>query len=182
MTVQNVLRRPMWGFLAFLVALVALIASLVSLTGGQSDQPPIAFSQLAAKTGGNTKVVDRIAVDGGKSKTIFKNDDFKVVGKCVITGPGNFAAQYGVKALKKHSAIFSTNDGNETDFKFGPSDPLYHFTSYEPDAGVATFSAYDYYQEFWGESPGGRVLSGRVAAGVKVTSRTDCTYAGLFIG
>jgi hypothetical protein len=175
---RDFVARGSWGFIAFLVALGALVAALAALFGASDQGQRIAIDPLAAS--GGSKVVDRIELDAGDKKKLFANDDFKVTGECVENAPDDFTAEVSMKTLKNNAIIFSTYDGNETDFLFDKADGPYHFTGYEASGTDPLFYGYDYYQEFYAESPGGRVLIGRVSNGVHV-SGADCIFSGLFV-
>jgi hypothetical protein len=175
---SGLLRRPSWGFLAFLVALGALGMALIA-AARQSTTPRLRFDPLAATTSGE-QVVDRVSLSAGQQKTLFANQDFKVIAKCVNNGSGNFSAKYGVKTLKNGALVFSSENANYNDPVLNKSDGLYQFgDSYYASGTAPQFYAYDYYQEFLGESPGGRVLIGRVSSGVHLKG-ADCIYDGVF--
>ena len=174
--VQAFIGRSTWGFIAFLLALCALIASLIALSS-DGTAPRIGIDPVAASNG--AKTVDRIKVDAGEKQTIYSNDDFKVIGTCVENAADDFTAEVGVKTKKDGAIIFSTEDENYTDFLFDKSDGQYRFTTYEATGLDPYYNGLDYYQEFYAESPGGKVLIGRVTNGVHVKG-ADCVYSGLF--
>jgi hypothetical protein len=177
--VKNLVARPSWGFMAFLVALGTLLLALIALADDDRERPAITIDPLAASSG--TKVVDRIELDGGEKATIYANDDFATKGKCVENAEDDYTAEISVKTKKNNAIIFSTHDGNETDFLFDKGDPAYRYTGYEASGTDPLYYGYDYYQEFYAESSTGRVLIGRVSNGVHV-SGADCIFSGLFVG
>ena len=176
MSKEHIATRPSWSMVALMVIAAVAVAAIIvrtspSATGSTSDQ---------AATADKADAVDRVKLAIGETATLFRNDSFRVVASCVDAGAGTVTAEYGVRALVDNTLVFSTKIGNETDTRLDKADGLYHFADdYQPSSTTNLYYAYDYYQEFVGESPKGDLLIGRVNAGVHMRG-ADCIYNGLF--
>ncbi len=173
---DRVATRPSWSMVILLVIAVAATVAIIvrtspSATGSTSDR--VATANKAA-------AVDRVKLDVGETATLYKNDSFKVIARCIDEGGGTVTAEYVVRARTDNTLVFSTDAGNETDTRLDKADGLYQWTSYEPSSATKLYYGYDYYQEFVGESPRGDLLIGRVSAGVHMRG-ADCIYNGLFV-
>ncbi|HEY6566098.1 MAG TPA: hypothetical protein VI341_01155 [Actinomycetota bacterium] len=176
MSKEHVASRPSWSMVVLIViAAVATAAIIVrtspTATGSTADEVAAADK---------TTTPGRVKLAIGEQATLYKNDSFKVIAKCVDAGGGTITAEYGVKALVDNTLVFSTETGNTTDTRLDKADGLLHWSTYEPSSMTQLYYGYDYYQEFTGESPKGALLIGRVTAGVHMRG-ADCIYNGLFV-
>jgi hypothetical protein len=128
------------------------------------------------------RTAPRVEVAVGETATIYKDKNFKVSGECINNGAGNFTASPILEARRNNLAFHaSETDAEDTDFDEGDPPVALVSATYVASGTTPEFAARDYYQEFWGESPGGRPLDGRVAMGVHLGG-ADCTFSGIFTG
>lgn len=130
-------------------------------------------------SGGALHVKNGVDVERGKTKTLYKNADFKVTGRCVNNGMGDFEAETYLQARRSNLAYYAYDEGS--DLNFDPSDGKIDFTSYDATGTDPDFISEDQYTDFWAEGKGGQALNGRVASGVHLKG-ADCTFAGIFVG
>jgi hypothetical protein len=129
---------------------------------------------------GPVRLVRRMRVDAGDGVKLFASKDFKVTGRCVDNGAGDFTANTFLAAKRDDLSYFASDSG-DFDTDFDPGDPKVDFSSRDASGASANFSGYDYYQDFYAEGRGGGVLDGRVATGVHIKG-ADCTFSGIFVG
>ena len=136
-------------------------------TGPQSDQ--------------GFRVRNLMKVDRNKSKTLYKNRDFKVTAKCVDNGGGDLTADTTLRAKRKHLLAYAYSGNPDVDLDFSPADGPLDITSGDGSGTAPDFRSEDQYTDFYGKGKRGKVLNGRVASGVHVQG-SDCVFAGIFAG
>jgi hypothetical protein len=128
--------------------------------------------------GGPLHPVKQMRAGLGDKVFLYENDEFKVTGKCIDQGGGDPLADTFLTA-QRNNLIYDLSSGGSQDLDFDAGEKidltLYDATPTDP------FTAYDSYQEFYGEGRGGRVSEGRVATGVNIDG-ADCTFSGIFTG
>jgi len=128
--------------------------------------------------GASLHPVKRVKADLGEKVTLYSNDDFIATGKCVDQGGGDPLADTFL-AAKRDNLIYDLSSGGIQDLDFDAGEKI-DLTLY--DASVTDpFTAYDSYQEFYGEGKGGAILEGRLATGVNIGG-ADCIFSGIFTG
>jgi hypothetical protein len=127
---------------------------------------------------GALKVTNAVDVKRGKTKTLFKNSDFKVTGKCEDNGGEDFTANTFLRSRRNNLAYYAYDEGSSLDFDSGDKSD---FASGDATGTDPDFISVDQYTDFWAEGKGGEGLNGRVASGVHIKG-ADCTFAGIFVG
>ncbi len=155
------------------------VADGVHVRGGDCTFSGI-FTGLAR--GGAVHPIPRVKVSAGHGAKLFENGDFKVTGRCVDNGGGDFTAKTFLAARRNNLLVWDSDRSPSLDSSFGTGDPPLEISpDYDASGPDPLFYGYDYYQEFYGEGTGGTVLNGRVATGVHIKG-ADCTFSGMFIG
>jgi hypothetical protein len=132
---------------------------------------------------GPVDLAKRIKADAGERVTLFKNDDFRVTGRCQDNGGGDLSANTFLAARGDNLLYFASNVGEREDLDFDRSDGALDFVNAGLNANGTdpSFMADDYYQYFYAEGKGGRITHGRVGTGVHIKN-ADCTFSGIFRG
>ena len=93
---------------------------------------------VGPNSGGALHVINAVDVKRNKTKTLYKNADFKVSGRCVNNGMGDFTADTSLQARRNNLAYYAYDDG--TDLDFDPNDGKIDFTSTTRPAPIPTSS------------------------------------------
>jgi hypothetical protein len=130
---------------------------------------------------GPLKVARRTKVAAGKSKPIFQNKDFKVIGSCVDNGGGDLHANALLQAKRSHLTYYATSlDTFDTDF--GPADGKIDIfdDSQEADGTAPDFRGDSYYEDVYGLGRGGKVFQARIGTAVHWRGG-DCSFSGTVV-
>jgi hypothetical protein len=126
-------------------------------------------------------MVKRIAADAGDAVTIYQTEDFRVTGRCVDNGAGNFTADTFLAAQRGNLAAYAYDGDPEDILDFDPADGKVDITSNDATGPDPDYKSYDDYSDFYGLGKGTETLVGRVGTGVHI-GNADCTFAGMFLG
>lgn len=141
-----------------------------------------AFSGIFVGPGGSNglRMVDRIEADAGENVKLFQTPDFRVTGKCLDNGGGDFTADTVFTARRDNLAHYTYNGDPGYDLDFDKADGAVDIgedaTGTTPD-----YKSYDDYAEFYGFGKGKTTLTGRLGSGIHI-GNADCTFSGMFLG
>ena len=140
----------------------------------------------ATFTGGDSaqgvEAVKRVKADAGETETLFSNDDFKLTGRCIDNGGGDFTANTYL-AAKQNGLVYYLTEADLFDTDFDSNEPKVDlFPSFADASGTTPeYQADSFEQDLWAEGKGGKTLQGRVASGVHMKG-ADCVFSGIFVG
>ena len=152
-------------------------------TGVHTKGADCTFSGLLAGYGdvGQLQTVDRIKADVGERVTVYANDDFKVTGRCVDNGGGDFTADTQLAAKRENLMYYAYNGDPFYLLDFDPDDGKIDISSDDAEGAAPDYYSEDDYSDFFGDGKGGEMLVGRLGTGVHIKG-ADCTFSGIFIG
>ena len=153
-------------------------------TGVHTKGADCTFSALLVGYGQSKalRVVNRMKADLGEKVTVYANKDFKVTGRCVDNGGGDFTADTQLAARRENLMYYAYDGDPFYLLDFDPADGKIDISDgYDATSPAPSYSAEDDYADFFGDGKGGHVLVGRLGTGVHVKG-ADCTFSGIFIG
>jgi hypothetical protein len=124
----------------------------------------------------------RAKADAGERVTVFSNEDFRVTGRCLDNGGGDFTADTRLAAKRNNLMYYAYAGDPFYLLDFDRADGSIDISDGSDATGTApNYSAEDDYEDFFADGRGGEMLVGRLGTGVHVKN-ADCTFSGVFIG